>query len=224
MFTTSFLQCGIDHKLKEAWHGPYPVMERISAVDYRVDIGRGRKKVLHINNLKKHFERENEVLRLTVMAEDFSEDKEKGVRLKGECEGYMEEDIVKVKEKFRHVLSDKPGKTDVCKLVIDTGDARPIALPPYRVPEKMKEGVKEEVRKMVESGTIIPTNSPWSAPIVPVPKPDGSIRICIDFRRLNSVTKSDPYYMITLDEILERVGRSTVISSLTLQKDTTKLR
>ena len=67
---------GMDHKLKEAWHGPYPVMERISAVDYRVDIGRGRKKVLHINNLKKHFERENEVLRLTVVAEDFSEDKE----------------------------------------------------------------------------------------------------------------------------------------------------
>ena len=149
------------------------------------------------------------------MAEDFSEDKEKGVRLKGECEGYMEEDIVKVKEKFRHVLSDKPGKTDVCKLVIDTGDARLIALPPYRVPEKMKEGVKEEVRKMVESGTIIPTNSPWSAPIVPVPKPDESIRICIDFRRLNSVTKSDPYYMITLDEILERVG---VISKLDLAK------
>ena len=53
---------GMDHKLKEAWHGPYPVMERISAVDYRVDKGRGRKKVLHINNLKKHFERENEVL------------------------------------------------------------------------------------------------------------------------------------------------------------------
>ena len=48
---------GMDHKLKEVWHGPYQVLERINAVDYRVLLGRGRKEVLHINNLKKHHER-----------------------------------------------------------------------------------------------------------------------------------------------------------------------
>ena len=43
---------GMTHKLKESWHGPYPVVEVLNRVDYRVEIGRGRKKVLHINNLK----------------------------------------------------------------------------------------------------------------------------------------------------------------------------
>ena len=53
---------------------------------------------------------------------------------------------------------------------------------------------------------------------VHVEKPDGSIRICVDFRKLNSNTVGDPYYMSTLDEILERVGLSSVISTLDLAK------
>ena len=54
--------------------------------------------------------------------------------------------------------------------------------------------------------------------MVPVTKPDGSVRICIDYRRLNVVTIGDPYYMCTLDEILERVAASRVISKLDLAK------
>ena len=158
------------------------------------------------------------MLRLTVVADDFSEEVDKGTKLKGECEGYKAEDIVTVKEQFAHVFSDSPGKTDVCKLTINTGESRPIAQPPYRIPDKMKEGVRHEIQKVEDSGIISPTDSPWAAPIVPVPKPDGSVRLCIDFRRLNAVTESDPYYMIMLDEILEKVGNSTVISKLDLAK------
>ena len=54
--------------------------------------------------------------------------------------------------------------------------------------------------------------------MVPVPKSDGTVRVCIDYRRLNAITVCDPYYMITLDEILERVGRSRAISKLDLAK------
>ena len=65
---------GMSHKLEEAWHGPYKVLERLNRVDFRVDLGKGRKKVLHINNLKKFQVREEEVMRLAVVAEDFEED------------------------------------------------------------------------------------------------------------------------------------------------------
>ena len=64
----------------------------------------------------------------------------------------------------------------------------------------MKEGVRHEIQKLEDSGIISPMDSPWAAPIVPVPKPGGSVRL-FDFRRLNAGTESDPYYMITLDEI-----------------------
>ena len=72
--------------------------------------------------------------------------------------------------------------------------------------------------KLVDLGIAEPSHSPWASPIVPVPKPDGTVRVCIDYRRLNEVTKGDPYYMATLDEILERVGNSSTISKLDLSK------
>ena len=43
---------GMSHKLEEAWHGPYPVIEKLNRVDYRIDVGKGRQKVLHIRNSK----------------------------------------------------------------------------------------------------------------------------------------------------------------------------
>ena len=65
---------------------------------------------------------------------------------------------------------------------------------------------------------MVPSQSPWASPVVPVPKPDGSVRVCIDYRRLNAITIGDPYYMCTLEEILERVGNSRAISKLDLAK------
>ena len=74
---------GMAHKLEESWHGPYPVLEKVSRVDYRVDLGRSRKKVLHVNNLKKYFVREEEVMRLAVVAEDWEGDSDIGTKTAG---------------------------------------------------------------------------------------------------------------------------------------------
>ena len=103
-------------------------------------------------------------------------------------------------------------------LRISTTGEQPISSPPYRIPDRLKDGVREEVLKLVELGIVIPSQSPWASPVVPVPKQDGSVRVCIDYRRLNEVTIGDPYYMCTLEEILERVGGSGAISKLDLAK------
>ena len=104
----------------------------------------------------------------------------------------------------------------MARLRINTGEAHPIASPPYRIPDRLKEGVREEVMKLVELGIAVPSQSLWASPIVPVPKPDGTVRVCINYRRINEITVGDPYYMATLDEILERVGNSGTISKLDL--------
>ena len=205
-------------KLEEAWHGPYMVVEQLNRVDFRVDLGKGKKKVLHINNMKKYHIREEEVMRLAVIAEDWEEDEDVGTKLSEQCSGFDQKVLEKLKQDFPQVFSDLPGRTQVCLMSIDTKDVGPIASPPYRIPDKLKDGVREEVLKLVELGIVIPSHSPWASPVVPVPKADGSVRICVDYRKLNSVTTGDPYYMCTLDEILERVGGSKVMSKLDLAK------
>ena len=212
---------GMIGKLKESWHGPYEVLAKKSRVDYVVNVGKGkgRIKVLHINNLKKFYPRPEEVLRLALVAEDWAEDESVGTRLSGNCVGFKEEEVVQgLKQEFPEVFSDLPGTATVGQFEIRTGDAAPVRSHPYRVPDKLKEGVRAEVNKLVELGIVVPSNSPWASPVVPVPKKDGTVRVCIDYRKLNEVTTADPYYMASMEEILERVGSSKVISKLDLAK------
>ena len=209
---------GVPHKLEEAWHGPYPVLEKLNDVNYRIEVGKGRRKVVHINNVKKFWVREEEVMRVAVVAEDFSEEEDVGLKLTGICEDFDVSQVGVLKMEYPKVFSDLPGRTDLCTLKIDTGDAPPIALRPYRPPDKMREGVRQEVDRMLEMGVAEPSHSPWASPIVPVPKKDGSLRICVDYRRLNGITVADPYYMNTLEEILEKVGNSGCLSKLDLSK------
>ena len=199
---------GMSKKLKESWHGPYVVEARKSRVDYLVNLGRGkgRTKVLHVNNLKKFYPRVEDVLRLALVAEDWAEEGV-GTQLYGHYDGFDEEKVVqRLREEYPEVFSDLPGKTTACKLRIDTGEAAPRGSHPYRIPNKLKEGVRAEVEKLVELGIVVSSTSPWASPVVPVPKKDGTVRVCIDYRKLNEVTVADPYYMSTMEEILERVG------------------
>ena len=209
---------GLTAKLEESWRGPFPVTKKLNRVNYRVETSKGRASVLHINNLKRYFEREAEVLRLAVVAEDFGEEEANGVKLQGVCEDFDETKWDEIRREFSDVFTDMPGKTGVRKLEIRTGDAQPIASCPHRVPDRLKEGVRIEVAKLVEMGVVVESTSPWASPIVPVAKEDGAIRLCIDYRRLNGVSQGDPYYMATLEEILERVGSSGCISKLDLSR------
>ena len=209
---------GMSGKLAESWHGPYEVEERKSRVDYKVKVGRGRSKVLHINDLKRYHPRGEEVLRLAIVAEHWEEDEAVGTKLFGKCGEFDEEDVEGLKREYPDVFSDLPGRTQVCRLRIATGTEAPRVSHPYRIPDKLKEGVRQEVMKLVELGIAVPSVSPWASPVVPVPKADGSVRVCIDYRKLNEITDTDPYYMATLEEILERVGGSQVMSKLDLAK------
>ena len=62
--------------------------------------------------------------------------------------------------------------------------------------------------------------SPWSSPIVPVKEPDGSIRLCVDYRRLNAnaATVPDPLYTLLIEDMLDQVGDSTFLSKIELSK------
>ena len=83
------------------------------------------------------------------------------------------------------VFSSEPGHTNLVQHHIITEPGKKVKLRPYRIPEARREAVRTEVKTMLEVGVIEESNSEWCSPIVLVPKPDGTIRFCNDFRKLN---------------------------------------
>ena len=71
---------------------------------------------------------------------------------------------------------------------------------------------------MLEAGIIVPSSSPWTSPLVPVRKKDGSLRLCVDYRRLNQMTQEDRYPMPRVEELLEQLGSARFITTLDLTK------
>lgn len=110
----------------------------------------------------------------------------------------------------------KLGRTDLVKHTIDTGIAKPIKVPPRRVPQKQKQLIEQELDKMLQNDIIEPSTSPWSSPILLVTKKDGSIRFCIDYRRLNAVTIKDAYPLPRMDDSLDALSGSKWFSTLDL--------
>ncbi|XP_078239157.1 uncharacterized protein LOC144585831 [Pogona vitticeps] len=125
---------------------------------------------------------------------------------------------------FEQVFSNKPGIVKGVMHRIHTGDAPPQAVSPYRVTGPYRDKVRKELDEMLRENIIVPSSSPWSSPIVLVDKPDGSIRFCVDYRKLNRVTTPDAYPMPRLDNLIETIGGCRFISSLDLVKGYWQLR
>ena len=71
---------------------------------------------------------------------------------------------------------------------------------------------------MRSTGVIRPSTSPWASPVLLVKKKNGTYRMCVDYRKLNAVTRKDVYPLPRIDDLLMRFGQSTVFSSFDLMK------
>ena len=90
---------------------------------------------------------------------------------------------------------------------IDTPtDARPFRSQPYTAGLKDREAQSHEVQRKLKMGVIVPSQSEWASPVLLVPKPDGSKRFCIDYRRLNLLTVKDSYPLPRMDDCLVSLG------------------
>ncbi|MCP3662607.1 MAG: DDE-type integrase/transposase/recombinase [Gammaproteobacteria bacterium] len=100
---------------------------------------------------------------------------------------------------------------------IDTGDAAPIRQRPYRIPASQQAEVEKQFAEMAEAGVVEPSSSPWSSPLVIVPKKDSSARLCVDFRRLNAVSRKDVFPLPLIQDVLDRLSGAKLFTSLDMQ-------
>ena len=120
---------------------------------------------------------------------------------------------------FRDVFAltnDELGCTNVVEHRIETGDSPPIKIPPRRAGLPKVEIIREEVNAMLDQGIIRPSQSPYSFPVVLVKKKDGSVRVCIDYRKLNDVTIKDAFPIPKIDQSFDALKEAKVFSSMDL--------
>ena len=111
---------------------------------------------------------------------------------------------------------DDFGRTGKIQHRVDTGDSQPIRQQTRRMPTFQKDEARKLVKEMLDKDVIQPSESPWASPVVLVRKKDGSTRFCVDYRRVNAVTRKDAYPLPRVDETLDTLAGSKWFSTLDL--------
>lgn len=222
-----------ENKLLGKWH-PFKVRRKVGSVNYEIEMPSRQQplQMFHINMLKKWHEQasqpepaavaEQQFLVRAVHTEEELEEQYLPVHQDEGCldlQHLTEEQKGQLLESIPHQLFlNSPGKTDLVHHNIYLKDNKLIHQHPYRVPQKLLPLLKEEIEAMQKLGVIEPSSSEWNNPNVLVPKKDGTIRFCLDFRKLNAVSKFDPYQMPRVDELIERLSKAQFLTTLDLCK------
>ena len=106
------------------------------------------------------------------------------------------------------------GHTELVTHRIETGDATPISSPSYRLPVNLLEKARVQIAELKRDGVVEKSTSEWSSPVILLKKKSGDIRVVIDFRKVNSVSKKDAFPMPRIDALLDGLQGSKVYSTL----------
>ena len=166
-------------------------------------------------------EKENPSYKIQIEKEDttiqIQEDKSVAI---GELNEKQKQQLSQLLQKYAHLFASKKeelGRTNIVKHAIYTEEVPPIRQKFYRTSPKEQEHIDNEIQEMLKHNIIRPsTKSEWASPVILVPKKNGKLRFCVDYRQVNKVTKKDNYPLPRIDEILDSLGKAQWFTSLDL--------
>ena len=124
-------------------------------------------------------------------------------------------EIMDMLSEFKNMWSGCLGKIDATRHHIELKlGARPIYQATYRPGPIAREKEKKEINRMLSAGVIEPTSAEWASPVVFVPRKDGTMQFCVEYRKLNAVTVRDSYPLPCMDECIDSLGDATVFTTL----------
>ncbi|XP_077531154.1 uncharacterized protein LOC144143244 [Haemaphysalis longicornis] len=231
------------NKLLMQWKGPFEVTEKKNDVDYEISLG-GKRKVFHINMLKLYEERQPSpppqasVVTTIDDATDTTDepiDDEplvdilptlplrqtqswRDVKYSPDLGEDQRAQVQEIIHEYSLIFSDLPGKTDLVQCPLNLTSDKPVHVPQYPLPLALHETIENEVQEMLDMGIIEKSQSPYNAPMVAIKKPDGTLRLCIDFRELNKVLVSDCEPIPRIDVVLALAGKKKFFSKFDFTK------
>lgn len=129
----------------------------------------------------------------------------------------QKEKLAEIISTFKFPEEGEPlGRTNVLEHHIDTGNAGPIKQRHYPVSPFVQTEMDEELERMLKLGVIEKSFGAWSSPIVGVRKSSGKLRLCLDCRKVNEVSKTDAFPLPYISRILGRLRGTKYLSSIDL--------
>lgn len=129
------------------------------------------------------------------------------------------EKATKFLNSWQHIFSKGPtdlGNTDLIEHEIHLKDEKPFKEPHRHIPPGLLNEVREHLQDMLKAGAIRESKSPFSSNVVIVRKKDGSIRMCVDYRKLNQRTIKDAYQIPRIENTLHLLSGAKYFSKLDL--------
>jgi hypothetical protein len=118
---------------------------------------------------------------------------------------------------FPKELPGMPPDRDIEFVIELVPGTAPISKRPYRMAANQLAELKEQLQELLDKGYIRPSSSPWGAPVIFVPKKDGTQRMCIDYRALNEVTIKNKYPLPRIDDLFDQLRGACVFSKIDLR-------
>ena len=118
------------------------------------------------------------------------------------------------------LCDEELGETDTGKHFIDISGAKPVKEAARRLPYALRQQLEVELDKLLKIKCIEPANSPYGSPLVLVRKPDGNLRVCVDYHSVNKDTIPDRYPLPRVDELIDAIGahKAVYFTSLDLMR------
>ena len=234
--------------LQARYFGPYNIDKKTSDLNYIINTPgrRKNKQMCHINMLKEYFYRDSSISKpITVVKSvpqesngsepevnsDFIDKSDPGPsKLENSdilrnlnnklshLEPSQQEELKQLIHEYEHLFPDIPTRTDKIYHDVIVEDSKPVKQHPFRMNPLKQKYLQDEVKYLLENDFIEPSQSNYSSPCILVPKSNGTYRMCTDYRKVNSVTKTDSFPIPRIDDCIDKVGNSKYVTRFDLLK------
>ncbi|XP_059835025.1 uncharacterized protein LOC132399087 [Hypanus sabinus] len=206
----------VTHPLQARFQGPDTVRKKIDSLNYVIETPDWRKptQLVHVNMMKGYHDTTPAVVGAAMKTDEVEGDGKEGperfekigivpTRLENSVilasladrvshlEPEQREQIIQLINRHTHLCPDVPRRCSGTKHDVIVTSTQPIKQAPYRMNSEKNQLVEKEIEHMLAAGIIRESSSAWASPCVVVPKPDGTIRFCTDYRKVNAVTQTD---------------------------------